>query len=172
VREEIKKLLWPKGTNDDVWALVDGARDTRVYWSLVNSYLPFGCLFAGELPEALERVAPYVIQLDPEDGFTDLLLAGWGRSLGVYLQCREPLPALRHHLRKFLTVTDPAGDRVLFRYYDPRVLRAYLPTCQTHELETVFGPIEVFWMEARDPAKLLEFRFNGRELKIREHAIG
>jgi hypothetical protein len=30
---------------------------------------------------------------------------------------------------------------LLFRYYDPRVLRVYLPSCRPSELETVFGPV-------------------------------
>ncbi len=169
---EIKKILWPTGAEDDIWALVDGARDQKVYWSLVNSYLQFSCLFAGSLPEVVERVAPYLIQLDSDDGFTDQLLAGWGNHLCVYLQCDRPLAELRHHLRKFLTVVDPAGDKLLFRYYDPRVMRAYLPTCQVDELRTIFGPVTAYWMESRDKKKLLEFRFNGRALQRAEYVLG
>lgn len=164
--------LWPKGTRDDLWALVDAARDRRLYWSLVNSYLPFSCLFAGTLPETVERVAPYLIEMRADDSFTELMLSGWGRSFGVYLECDRPLAELRHHLRTFLTVTDPTGAKMLFRYYDPRVLRAYLPTCDGDELRTVFGPIRAFWMEARDPAVMLEYRFDGRGLRVVEHALG
>ena len=169
--EEIRRILWPQGGRSDVWALVDGARDKQLYWSLVNSYLPFSCLFAGPLPEVVERVAPYVIELREDDRFTAQMLEGWGRSLGVYLECDRSLAELRHHLRTFLTVTDAAGDKLLFRYYDPRVLRAYLPTCQVEELQAVFGPIRTFWMEARDPGVLLEFRFDGRALRVMEHAL-
>lgn len=164
--------LWPKGTRDDLWALVDAARDRRLYWSLVNSYLPFSCLFAGTLPETVERVAPYLIEMRADDSFTELMLSGWGRSFGVYLECDRPLAELRHHLRTFLTVTDPTGAKMLFRYYDPRVLRAYLPTCDGDELRTVFGPIRAFWMEARDPGVMLEYRFDGRGLRVVEHALG
>jgi len=46
-----------------------------------------------------------------------------------------------------LVVKDERGNRLVFRYYDPRVLRVYLPTCSPSELRTVFGPIECFWAE-------------------------
>ncbi|MFN0101016.1 MAG: DUF4123 domain-containing protein [Bryobacteraceae bacterium] len=170
--ETVKRFLWPKGPSNNVWAIVDGARDKRVYWSLVNSYLPSSCLFAGPLPEAVERAAPYLIQLDQDDAFTQQLLHGWGNSLCVYLRCDRPLAELRRHLRGFLTVVDAGGDRLLFRYYDPRVMRAYLPTCQLEELKTVFGPIEAYWMESRSAGELLEFRWNGRGLQTAEHVLG
>jgi hypothetical protein len=61
---------------------------------------------------------------------------------------------------------------MVFRYYDPRVLRVYLPTCVTVELRTVFGPIECFWMEGESPEKMLEFCFLDRRLEERTWAIG
>ena len=60
---------------------------------------------------------------------------------------------------------------MLFRYYDPRVLRAYLPTCDESELRAVFGPIRAFWMEARDSGVMLEYRFDGRGLRVVEHDV-
>lgn len=36
---------------------------------------------------------------------------------------------------------------MLFRFYDPRVLRLYLPTCTSTELEQVFGPVGTFFTE-------------------------
>jgi hypothetical protein len=40
-----------------------------------------------------------------------------------------------------------AGGTFLFRFYDPRVLRAYLPTCDAGELATVCGPAAMFVVE-------------------------
>jgi len=82
----------------------------------------------------------------------------------VFLKSGSSLPRLRKHLREFLVVRDAAGRRLVFRYYDPRVLRVYLPTCTTDELRTVFGPIDTFWMEGEDPAEMVEFVFDGRKL--------
>jgi hypothetical protein len=37
------------------------------------------------------------------------------------------------------------------------VLRIYLPTCNTQELQTVFGPVLRYLMEDENPATLLKF---------------
>ena len=59
---------------------------------------------------------------------------------------------------------DEAGRKLVFRYYDPRVLRAYLPTCFADELKTVYGGIECFYTESEDPNQLLEFRLDRGKL--------
>jgi hypothetical protein len=65
---------------------------------------------------------------------------------------------LRRHLREFLRVRDEAGKRLIFRYYDPRILRVYLPTCWPAELNTFFGPISAFITEGESSGEILEFR--------------
>lgn len=172
MKTDIHRALWRKGARANVWAVVDAARDRRVYQSLVNSFLNYSCLYSGRLPEEIERVAPYLVQLDPEDKFTDFLTSEWGGSLGVFIRCDTSMKELRRHLRRFLIVRDTGGRRLLFRYYDPRVLRVYLPTCDSMEMKTVFGPIEAYWTESADASRLIEFQFDGRKLVRDEHPIG
>jgi hypothetical protein len=74
------------------------------------------------------------------------------------------MPGLRRHLRQFLTVRDPRGQQLLFRYYDPRVLRVYLPTCVEDELQSMFGPIECFWIEGMASQNMVELRLDGGKL--------
>jgi hypothetical protein len=61
-------------------------------------------------------------------------------------------------------VRDPAGKRLMFRYYDPRVLRVYLPTCTAAELRAIFGLVERFWMEDEQSDRVLEFGFDRLQL--------
>ncbi|MFN0100694.1 MAG: DUF4123 domain-containing protein [Bryobacteraceae bacterium] len=172
MKEELQRVLWPKGHRPDIWAIVDAAQDQQVYWTLTNSFLPHSCLFAGALPEALEMAAPYLVQLDPEDKFTTYLAKNLGRNLGIFLQCDTSLQELRRHLRTFLTVKDTSGRRMLFRYYDPRVLRVYLPTCSTTELQTVFGPVKSFWTVSDESRTLTQFEFRGKDLRVTPQALG
>jgi hypothetical protein len=155
---DLRSVLWPKGPRADVWAILDPARDPKSYWALVNSHLNYSCLFAGRLPDALEQVAPHLVQLDPEDEFTDYLAAQMGNCLGVFFQCDGAMKTVRHHLRKLLTVRDPRGRKLLFRYYDPRVLRVFLPTCDASELDQMYGPIKAYWTESPEPDQVIEFR--------------
>ena len=96
----------------------------------------------------LQQTAPYLIQLDREDRFTRYLIeTGWGASWGSFVRTETGIKQLRRHLKEFLRVRDEAGKRLIFRYYDPRVLRVYLPTCRPAELDTFFGPINAFITE-------------------------
>jgi hypothetical protein len=149
-REAILQVLWPAGKAgaSGVWAILDCARDPRVYLALLSSRLEFRCLYSGTLPRELAMVAPYLVELHPQSRLTERLLSeGWGRSWGIFLRIGDPA-SLRHHLRKFLKVQDEDGRRLLFRYFDPRVLRAYLPTCSVEELLLFFGPIDCFFTES------------------------
>lgn len=47
---------------------------------------------------------------------------------------------------------------MLFRYYDPRVLRVFLPTCNKEELTNFFGPIQAFVLEDTEEDTLIRFR--------------
>ena len=44
-----------------------------------------------------------------------------------------------------------------FRFYDPRVLRIYLPTCTLEESRVFFGPIDGFLVESADGEKLIGY---------------
>lgn len=163
--EVMEELFWPQGFTRDVWMIVDCARDPqRIFRFLLGCHLEYSCLYSGVLPPALEMAAPYLVQLEHDNQETRRLIQlSWGNSWGVFLKSGTSMNKLRRHLRQFLMVRDPQGRRMVFRYYDPRVLRAYLPTCNGEELRTVFGPVESFWTEAApDVDHMLEFRFEGK----------
>lgn len=153
--------LWPPGlpAHVAVFAIVDGARDERIYAAVKGTFLPKACLYSGDLPWQLQMTAPYLIQLDREDRFTRYLIdTGWSHNWATFLRTETGIKQLRRHLREFLRVRDESGKRLIFRYYDPRVLRVYLPTCWPAELTTFFGPISAFITGGNDPGEILEFR--------------
>jgi len=169
----IEGNLWPDGPRQNVWMILDGARSIDVFRMLIECHLEYTCLYSGPLSPELEIAAPYLVQLD--HGYRDthrFIRRAWGESMGVFFKSETSLKKLRRHLREFLVVRDEKGRRMVFRYYDPRVLRVYLPTCYASELRTVFGPIECFWTESESPEKMLEFRFRDRALEQRTLAIG
>lgn len=153
--------LWeaPAGTApDQVYALLDGARDPAILPWIRARALDHTCLFAGTLTPALAAAAPYLVHLYRGEPFTrELFEKAWGRSWGVFVAAPAAMEPLRRHFRTLLRVRDEGGRRLLFRYYDPRVLRVYLPTCREPELEAVFGPVRHFFAEDREPGTLLRF---------------
>lgn len=162
--KSIESTFWPHGELRDIWMILDGARDRAIFRMLLEGGLEYSCLYSGPIPSALEIAAPFLVQLEYQDKATRRLLErAWGNSWGVVLKCDRSLNNLRRHLRQFLIVRDSRGNRLLFRYYDPRVMRAYLPTCLSDELETLFGPIQCFWTED-ESSGCIAFRFDGRKL--------
>ena len=173
VLSRIEEYLWPKGYSRDAWMLVDAARDRHIFELLLECfYSQHSCLFAGPIAPELQVAAPYLVQLSYDDKKTrKFLQMAWGNSWGVFVKSDTKLEALRRHLRTFLLVRDEDGNQLMFRYYDPRILRVYLPTCRVGELETVFGPIERFLMEEAKPDALLDFSLDKRQLVPRSHVL-
>lgn len=174
LRRQIQLALWPQGdsTPGSLWAILDCARNPRIYRELAVSRLDYQCLYSGDLPTELKVAAPHMVELSPRFGFTETLLdQSWGRSWGIFARINDGTK-LRHHLRKLLTVQGEDGRKFLFRYFDPRVLRTYLPTCTAHELRQVFGPIGCFFAESGtvDPC-LQAYEFDGAELRARSFQL-
>jgi hypothetical protein len=171
-RNSLETLFWPDGFRRDMWMIVDGARDPRIYSSLLGSYLESSCLYAGDLPYSLEAAAPYLVQLEFEDRYTRRLIdEAWGNSWGVFLRSNETMDRLRRHLRQFLRVQDYRGRFMVFRYYDPRVLRVYLPTCNSDEVRTVFGPIKSFYMEDENAAAVWDCSRERGSMSVKKTAL-
>ena len=151
----VQARLWSEAGDLPAYAILDGARNELLLGSLYADGAPrWRCLFAGELEPDMASVAPYLVELDPSSAFTRRLLAeGWGQSWGVFLTSETPLPALWRHLRAQVQVYGPSLEPLYFRYYDPRVLRSYLPTCAPQQLAEFFGPVGFFFAEDDDPAR-------------------
>ena len=146
------------GEPGHLYAVFDGAALANLPEVLAGHQLEHLCLLPGELDPDLALVAPYLSELPPLSPFAaEFLSQGLGRHWGILAATDAPFKTLRMHLRKFLSVWDPDGQPLYFRYYDPRVLRTYLPTCTGEELTTFFGPINAFYTEGLEPATLIRF---------------
>ena len=148
-----------------VYAVLDGASVPELPQTLERFEVEAECLFRGEQNLEMAQVAPYLVRLPPDAAFTEWLLReGWGKHWGIFILSKADLRELRMHLRTFLKVYGPDLKPLYFRYYDPRVLRVYLPTCNPRELQTVFGPVLRYLTEDEDPGALLAFWPEGEQL--------
>jgi hypothetical protein len=167
MQQRIFDALWPPVMPrwSKICAVLDAARDRRIFDGVERCRLEKCCLYAGEIPWALQRAAPYLVVLEREDAFTRWLFeSGWGDSWGIFFRSDAPMLDVRRHLRSLLRVKDEAGRKLLFRWYDPRVLRIYLPTCTAEELRMFFGPVEWFAAESEDAVRLARWQIVGEEL--------
>ncbi len=156
-------VLWPDGDSaamPQVFAVVDCARNARAMPMLRATGLEHACLFAGTLAPVLQAAAPVLVRLSPRARLThELLEAGWHDHWFVLARVRADvtLQQLRRHLRTLLRVCDESGRLLMFRFYDPRVLRVYLPTCTASEADAVFGPIAELLCAGADPRAMATF---------------
>lgn len=145
-----------------LYAILDAARDTRVLALVMQSNEEHQSLYEGVQGDKLMQVAPYLVRVNKDSLLlASLVFEGWSNSWGVFLTFPGEFQALRKHLRHFLDVELPDGKQVYFRFYDPRVLRVFLPTCTADETNQFFGPIKHYLMEDEQPDKLLQFANTG-----------
>lgn len=134
-----------------VFALVDGAQDERVSALLRAEGNDWRCLYGTNLPRVLAATAPYLAALGSHHPFSGYFARlGRGHNWGVMLRSSASMDDLAEHFADMIRARLPEGREVLFRFYDPRVLRAYLPTCNAEELDRVFGPVDAFLLELGD----------------------
>ena len=141
--------LWPDNEHA-TFAVLDGAGIPDLLERLYGTpALEFACLFEGDIEPDVAAVAPYLVRVLPGSELAGWLMAGWGECRGIFAlaPAELDLSALRRHFRK-LTMAYGADMRpLLFRFYDPRVLRCQLPECDAARLNDFFGPVQRFVIE-------------------------
>ncbi len=148
-----------------LYGILDGAIVPDLPMRLYEAQLPNHCLFKGDLHPDLAYVAPYLVFLPPDHEFTEWVFSeGFGNDWGIFVHSRESLIEMRRHFRSIVNVYDENGNSMTFRYYDPRVLRKFLPTYTAKELKTIFGNVDTLFAESEDGENLLSFELKNDAL--------
>lgn len=152
---------------DAVYGIVDGAQDLELAYEAKCLYgQDISSFFDGQAADALVEVAPYLVPIDRDGGYIENWVQRWGTNAGVLMIAVGDLEGLQAHLREIFIAKDENGQEYFFRYYDPRVLRSYLPTCTPEELTQFFGPIKRFLLEGDDGETLLVMERSENELAV------
>ncbi len=155
--QSISDLLSGKAseTSTGLFAVVDASRGEIVLEKLAASRDTYQSLYQGKDAEKHFSVSPILIDCATDSEITRWLTSeAWGQNYAIFLTSAFPLDTLLIHCRRLLTVVTEAGEMLLFRFYDPRVLRVYLPTCNLGELSRIFGPVGSFLVESEEGAIL------------------
>jgi hypothetical protein len=158
--------LWP----DDectTFALLDGAGIPDLPGKLQQAPdLEFECLYSGELEPGVADMAPYIARLEAGTEFAIWAMNGWGQQRGIFAHVPRDvgLPVLRRHFRKLNMVYGPDASPLLFRYYDPRVMRRFLSACEPDERKQMFGPVSSYVFDGDNVAEGVTVSAPGGEL--------
>ena len=110
-------------------------------------------LFVGTLATDLAGVAPYLGQLQSLNADVARTVENlMKRQAGVLVIPKEkPLGGfdlsfsqLYRHFRKLNMIEGPGGEKLFFRYYDPRVLTKIVQVFDAAQLDELFGPVSSF----------------------------
>ncbi len=168
--DEIVALLSAEAARDRthcLHVLLDTARSERILPAITESGCACRSLYPADIPKALADAAPRLVKLPIGAPFLRRLVGeGWGDSWGVYFVSSAPLKELRAHFRKFIKARTEDGETLMFRFYDPRVLRLYLPTCNAGELASFMRMAGSFFLEDDDPKTLLRYHTDNGTLAV------
>jgi hypothetical protein len=119
-------------------------------------------------PEDFQEITPHLFPCETDSQLYDWITTdGRGDSWGIFIKSELDLETLATQLQKLLIVSmQTDGRQVYFRFYDPRVLRGFLPTCQTTQLKEIFTGVENFYCEDEDDDYQLHFSLENEQLKI------
>lgn len=155
-KADIKRKLEDRlfdGSGAFVYAVLDGARNLETLAMLEESDSPFLCVYTGRLDPEVAVVAPYLVELREDDEMFDLLFDdGWGESRGIFLTSDQRLRSVRRHLKSLTYAEMPDGEMVLFRFYDPRALRTFMPVANDEQREGMFGGVIDTFVLENEPA--------------------
>jgi len=151
-KAEIKRQLEDRlynGSGAFIYAVLDGARNLDTLPMLEESDASFLCVYTGRLDPEVAVTAPYLVELREEDDMFDIIFdEGWGDSRGIFLVSDHRLRSVRRHLRSLSYAEMPDGEMVLFRFYDPRALRTFMPVATDEQRQAMFaGVVDLFLLE-------------------------
>lgn len=140
--EQLKAMLWAR-QGARVHAVIDGRVHGGLPGLLEQAEVEgWDCLERGALPPEEQARAPYIVELRERAAFTDTLLGeavrtwpGWG----LLMVSTQPLLAMRELCREIGDARLPDGRRRPWRWYDPELLGALLPTFSAGQLDQVFA---------------------------------
>lgn len=143
---------------ESLYAILDSARSLEIAPALKNLPVEHVSLYQGRSEEPLWDVAPYLVRCERGTPFMQWLLEkGWGNSWGIFFISRSKVEDLLKHFQQLLLVRLPDKREFYFRFYDPRVLRSFLPTCDASEAQQIIAPVRSFILEGVSSNSLVKF---------------
>jgi len=102
-------------------------------------------LYRGSAERDYWAISPYLFSITPQTlSWLDENLTG--EPWGYFIQSTVDFEKTSRHLRRFLTVLSPNGEKLLFRFYDPRVILDFLKVSTSTERQEFFGPVRSLFL--------------------------
>ena len=156
-------MLWGRRAEGSrIYALLDASRDPRIRRDVVSQVASSVSLLRGPRAEALAASAPYLVELQEDLATRVVAPERLGHGWGIFLESSAAFADVEAHLRGLLRTQvqrpgEAAPSVLYFRYYDPLILRAFLPTCDLAQLQQFFGPVRRYCVESEAAGEMLSY---------------
>lgn len=178
--ETLWKLLSTGESQDEpvreVFIVLDGAVVRQLPDFLDDEEAEYAPLIPpeNEEPEEITRCT-YLTRVESADSPLGrwLMKHGWGANWGIWISAPAgtKLEDLLANLREIAQVRLPDGRVVYFRFYDPRVWRAFFPTCDMPQHQHLFRLEVMYGCESADGTALLIDRLKDGVAERTEHLL-
>lgn len=147
------------------YALVDSAQQTKYPQALFAAYpgMPWQNLFAGNTEEAHLSVSPLLFDLNLESStfinpgypqrtsfLSRLARDGFEHPLFTLIASPLGIDELAIHFARYTHTELNTGDKVVLRFYDPRILPRFIQVLDDKQLAHFIAPIAHWWFSDRD----------------------
>lgn len=151
-----------------LYAVVDGAIAQALVQEAKRGHLRVECLLASGSSPYLAAVAPYLIEVVLDSAF----LATWrtmlSKSPGILVESQADFDEVLTHAQSTFSRKDERGKPSFFRFYDPKLLYAWLSSCTAPQLASFFGCLSGVIVGVDSGNRLLRLTRRGDELAAEE----
>ena len=141
------------------YLILDGAILEHKLEQALSLHEQHRSLYRGQTVPEIEAVGPYLFPYPHTDAFNSWFIGnGLRNNWGILVNAAVSLDEIENHFRQFLMVKTEEGQELYFRFYDPRVLRIFLPTCDAAQLREMFGAVHSFVCHDADDSFLFQYR--------------
>jgi hypothetical protein len=151
-----------------LFCLMDAVSNPHIVPHLVTALpVPSDCLFSGSAKQDLGDQTAWLADVtDDATALETLVDEGYAKGMLSFLLSPLELKPLIRHLKRFTKVRDPEGTEHFFRFYDPKVMRQYLPVFTASQRDMFFSQIIcAIFEDTRDSTKLFRFAATDGALK-------
>jgi len=147
-----------EASDGEIFAVVDTARDPAIIELLRKNGELVEELYTGPRGERLTSATPHIASVRRGSRLLRRLVRhGWGKGWGMYVLSDRPFASIRDHLRGLLVIPTGAGEGLSFRFFDPSILRSFLPSLSPEQARCFFGPVASIALEAQGSRLILRF---------------
>lgn len=148
-------MILPRGFFDSgrTFLLIDGAKVENLSEIIYKEIPDASCdsLYRGTELADMSEISPWLVQADPESSLFSKCFDDWmNRGVAIALQADAAFDELVTHFRGLVIGTLASGDEVVFRFYDPEIVRQLLsPDTQNENAKRLLGPCHAVAVQDR-----------------------